>query len=120
MSRHTDTQTHTHHIDDEIQHNMPHLLLCAFEHIHQAPCRVAMCAWDMVLWHIKSGDCHIWQRYLQLLADTLEDIQIMVIMEYICVQPRPQVAFCYILPPAFIAICWVQTPVAETFHRHLL
>ncbi len=68
---------------------MPHLLLCAFEHIHQAP-RVAMCARDMVLWHIKSGDCHIWLCYSQLLAHTLEDIQIMVIMEYICIKHSPR------------------------------
>lgn len=120
MSSHTDTNTHrhTHHIDDEIQHNMPHLLLCAFEHIHQAP-RMAMCARDVVLWHIKSGDCHIWQCYLQLLAHALEGSQIVVIMEYICIKPSPHVAFCNVLPPAIQAHhCYMLG--ADTCCRHLL
>lgn len=107
IGTHIHTYAHTHHIDDEIQHNMPHPLLSAFEHIHQAP-RMAMCARDMMLWHIKSGDCHIWQRYLQLLAHALEDIQIMVIMEYIGIKLSPQVAFCNILPPAIQAqLCYM-------------
>ena len=91
---------HTHPINDKVQHNMPNLLVAAFEHIHQARYRVAMCARDVMLRHVKSGDCHTWLRYLQLLAQPFEGIEIMVIMEYIRVKPSRNMAFCDVLPPA--------------------
>lgn len=110
---------HTYPIDNVIQHNMPHLLCVAFEHIHQAHCRVTVCARDMVLRHIKSGDCHIWQCYLQLLAHALEGSQIVVIMEYIGIKPSPHVAFCNMLPSAIQAQhCYMLG--ADAGNRHLL
>lgn len=62
---------------------MPLLLVIAFEHIHQACRREAVGARNNMEWHIKSADSDVWQWYAQLVAHTLQDSQVMVIMNYV-------------------------------------